>query len=53
MNSYYTTALTTAGIQFSLWDLGTDTNLPQNYLMSFSNVVWFTGNSYPLASHDL
>jgi uncharacterized repeat protein (TIGR01451 family) len=47
VNSYYTTALTTAGIQFSLWDLGTDKNLPQNYLMSFSNVVWFTGNSYP------
>jgi hypothetical protein len=43
----YATALTTKGVQFDTWDLGTDSNLPQNYLVAHKNVVWFTGNSYP------
>lgn len=47
VRSFYTTALTANGISFSVWDLGTDKNLPLNYLKSFKNVVWFTGNSYP------
>jgi uncharacterized repeat protein (TIGR01451 family) len=47
VQAYYTTALTTAGVTFSIWDLSTDSNLPLNYLMSFTNVVWFTGNSFP------
>jgi uncharacterized repeat protein (TIGR01451 family) len=47
VNSFYTAALASNGIQFSLWDLGVDKNLPLNYLKSFTNVVWFTGNSYP------
>ena len=47
VNKYYTDALTANGIQFQLWDLGSDKNLPLNYLKSFKNVVWFTGNSYP------
>ena len=43
----YTAALTAAGASFSVWDLASDANLPSNYLRSFSNVVWFTGNVYP------
>jgi uncharacterized repeat protein (TIGR01451 family) len=47
VQSYYTTALTSAGIAFSKWDLAADSNLPRNYVLAFKNVVWFTGNSYP------
>jgi hypothetical protein len=47
VNSYYTTALTAAGKPFQLWDLAGDKNLPLNYMKSFKNIVWFTGNSYP------
>jgi photosystem II stability/assembly factor-like uncharacterized protein len=43
----YATALTSKGVQFDTWDLGADSNLPQNYLLAHKNVVWFTGNSYP------
>ena len=45
--SFYTAALTGAGVQFSTWDLSTDSNLPQNYMLAFKNIVWFTGNSFP------
>jgi uncharacterized repeat protein (TIGR01451 family) len=45
--SFYTAALTSAGVQFQTWDLATDSNLPQNYMLAFKNIVWFTGNSYP------
>jgi uncharacterized repeat protein (TIGR01451 family) len=47
VQSYYSTALTSAGVQFSTWDLSTDSNLPQNYMLAFKNIVWFTGNTYP------
>jgi len=47
VRSYYTSALAANGFSFSVWDLGTDKNLPLNYLKSFKNVVWFTGNSFP------
>lgn len=47
VQSYYTAALTTAGIPFSTWDLGSDSNIPLNYMKAFKNIVWFTGNSYP------
>jgi hypothetical protein len=47
VNSYYTTALTTAGVQFDTWDLHANPNLPAKYLAAFKNVVWFTGTSYP------
>jgi uncharacterized repeat protein (TIGR01451 family) len=47
VQSYYSTALTAAGISFSTWDLAADSNLPTNYLLAHKNVVWFTGNSYP------
>lgn len=47
VQSYYTTALTGAGVSFSTWDLAADSNLPTNYVKAFKNVVWFTGNSYP------
>jgi hypothetical protein len=45
--SYYTAALTDAGVPFSTWDIGADGDLPLNYLKAFKNVVWFTGNGYP------
>ncbi len=43
----YAAALTAAGQPFDTWDLDADTALPQTYLNAHSNVVWFTGNSYP------
>jgi uncharacterized repeat protein (TIGR01451 family) len=43
----YATALTTAGVPFSTWDLAVDSNLPSGYLNAHKNVVWFTGNTYP------
>ncbi|TMC76778.1 MAG: hypothetical protein E6J09_09195 [Chloroflexi bacterium] len=45
--SFYTAALTSAGVQFSTWDLAADSNLPQNYMLAFKNIVWFTGNTFP------
>ena len=47
VQSYYTTALASAGVQFTIWDLATDANLPPKYMTAFKNIVWFTGNSYP------
>ena len=47
VQSYYATALNTAGVQFSTWDLAADSKLPEHYVRSFKNVVWFTGNTYP------
>jgi uncharacterized repeat protein (TIGR01451 family) len=47
VQSYYTAALTAAGQSYSVWDLNADSNLPLNYLLSFKNVVWYTGNAYP------
>jgi uncharacterized repeat protein (TIGR01451 family) len=47
VQSYYTAALTSAGISFSTWDLGADSNIPVHYMQAFKNIVWFTGNSYP------
>ena len=43
----YATALTSAGVSFSKWDLGEDSTLPRNFALAFKNIVWFTGNSYP------
>jgi uncharacterized repeat protein (TIGR01451 family) len=47
VQSYYSTALTTAGVSFATWDLATNASLPQGYLLAHKNVFWFTGNSYP------
>jgi uncharacterized repeat protein (TIGR01451 family) len=47
VQSFYTTALTDAGVPFSVWDLSVDPNLPLHYMEAFSHIVWFTGNSYP------
>jgi uncharacterized repeat protein (TIGR01451 family) len=47
VQSYYTAALTAAGVQFSTWDLSADSKLPANYVRAHKNVVWFTGNTYP------
>ena len=45
--SAYQAALTGAGEEFATWDLGEDPELPESYLRAHTNVVWFTGNSYP------
>jgi hypothetical protein len=47
VNSYYTAALTAAGVSFDTWDLNANPNLPVKYLTAFKNVVWFTGTSFP------
>jgi uncharacterized repeat protein (TIGR01451 family) len=47
VQSYYAQALTDAGVEFNTWDLASSPTLPQEFLTSFTNVVWFTGNSYP------
>jgi uncharacterized repeat protein (TIGR01451 family) len=47
VQSYYTTALTSAGVDFAVWDLSADGNLPVGLLNAYTNVVWFTGNAYP------
>ena len=47
VQSFYSTALTTAGVSFSTWDLATDPTLPLGYLQAHKNVIWFTGNTYP------
>ena len=45
--SYYTAALTTAGIPNLAWDLDANPNISQGFMLSFKHIVWFTGNSYP------
>ncbi len=47
VRSFYTTALTTAGVAFDTWDLNANPVLPAKYISAFKNVVWFTGVSYP------
>jgi photosystem II stability/assembly factor-like uncharacterized protein len=47
VQSFYADALTAANIEFNTWDLRTSSDLPSDFLNSYTNVVWFTGNSYP------
>jgi uncharacterized repeat protein (TIGR01451 family) len=47
VQAIYRQALTDAGVSFGVWDLATDTNLPQGFLDAHGTVIWFTGNSYP------
>jgi uncharacterized repeat protein (TIGR01451 family) len=48
VQQYYKDALTTANVPFQTWDLKADgSTLPQAFLMDFTKVVWYTGNSYP------
>jgi uncharacterized repeat protein (TIGR01451 family) len=47
VQSFYTTALTTASIPFSVWDLAVDPNIPLNFMKAHKNIVWFTGTGYP------
>jgi hypothetical protein len=44
---YYADALTANGIDFSTWDLTKNPTLPIGFLNAYTNVYWFTGNSYP------
>ena len=45
--TYYTTALTTAGVPFMTWDLDANANITQGFMLSFKHIVWYTGNSFP------
>ncbi|HJW21292.1 MAG TPA: hypothetical protein VJ506_02570 [Candidatus Limnocylindrales bacterium] len=47
VQSYYTTALTSAGMSYAVWDLAANPELPTGLLRAYRNIVWFTGNSYP------
>jgi hypothetical protein len=47
LQNYYTTALTTAGVPFMIWDLDANANITQGFMQSFKYIVWYTGNSYP------
>ena len=47
VRSYYTTALTSAGQTFDVWDLQTNPVLPLGYMKAHKSIVWFTGASYP------
>jgi uncharacterized repeat protein (TIGR01451 family) len=47
VSSYYTTALTSAGVSFDTWNLNTNPTLPVKYMEAFKHIVWFTGTSYP------
>jgi uncharacterized repeat protein (TIGR01451 family) len=47
VSSFYTTALTSAGVAFDKWDLNANPALPAKYISAFKNVVWFTGVTYP------
>jgi hypothetical protein len=46
-NSYYTTALTDAGVSFMTWDLNANPNITAGFMQSFKYIVWFTGNTFP------
>jgi uncharacterized repeat protein (TIGR01451 family) len=48
VRSYYTTALTAAGVTaFDVWDIQTNPALPVGYMKAHKSIVWFTGASYP------
>lgn len=47
VSSYYTSALTAAGVSFDTWDLNANPNLPVKYMEAFKHIFWFTGTSYP------
>jgi hypothetical protein len=47
VSSYYTTALTSAGVSFDTWDLNAKPTLPVKYMEAFKHIVWFTGTSFP------
>jgi uncharacterized repeat protein (TIGR01451 family) len=44
---YYETALDANNVQYAYWDLAEHPEIPATYLSAHTNVVWFTGNSYP------
>ncbi|MDX6479875.1 MAG: hypothetical protein QOG85_385 [Gaiellaceae bacterium] len=44
---YYENALAANGVDYSYWDLAANPEVPESYLAKHTNVIWFTGNSYP------
>ncbi len=47
VQAIYKAALDANTISYLTWDLKADKDLGLNYTKSFTNIVWFTGNSYP------
>jgi uncharacterized repeat protein (TIGR01451 family) len=47
VSAVYAAALTANGIEFGTWDLDANSTLPVGLLEAYTNVVWFTGNTYP------
>ena len=43
----YTTALTTAGVSYAVWDLAASKALGRQYLSAHRDAYWFTGSGYP------
>lgn len=43
----YQAALDTDGVDYGYWDLAENPVVPASYLAAHTNIVWFTGNSYP------
>jgi hypothetical protein len=44
---YSEDALTANSVEYGYWDLAQNPEIPASYLAAHTNVVWFTGNSYP------
>jgi uncharacterized repeat protein (TIGR01451 family) len=44
---YYKAALDSNNVDYGYWDLLENPDLPQSYLTAHTDVIWFTGNSYP------
>jgi uncharacterized repeat protein (TIGR01451 family) len=44
---YYEDALDASNVDYGYWDLASDPQVPESYLEAHTNIVWFTGNSYP------
>ena len=47
VQDFYAAALDGAGVTYNVWDLAEDPNLPGGYMNAHTNIVWFTGNSWP------
>jgi uncharacterized repeat protein (TIGR01451 family) len=43
----YEAALTSNGVDYAYWDLAENPVVPASYLAAHTNIIWFTGNSYP------
>jgi uncharacterized repeat protein (TIGR01451 family) len=47
VESYYKSALSSAGYAYNYWDLAANPDLRTSYMKAHTAIVWFTGASYP------